>query len=174
MVFFATAVVLWLLGRKVLGNGTGTLTKQKLLGYFLVLWGTVFVVTPIQEALNSHNYLGIAYTCASIILTLVFLAMAVVLLLLGRQVLGKEAGVSVKQKLLGYFLVLWGAGWFLNAILNVMPSGGYWETVDFGYNIIAYPVFLATAVVLVFLGRKNLGNQTSTSAREADQKNSLF
>ena len=174
LVFLATAVVLLLLGRRVLGKEAGVSAKQKLLGYFLVLWGSVFFLTPIQEELRSHDYWGTTYTGTSIILSLVFLAMAVVLLLLGRRVLGKEAGVLAKQKLLGYFLVLWGAGWLLNAILNIMPSGGYWKTVDFGYNIIAYPVFLAIAVVLLLLGRKVLGNETGTSAwRSRSKKNAL-
>jgi preprotein translocase subunit SecG len=162
LLFLVIAVVLVLLGRKVLEDKTDTSAKQKLLGYFLVLWGSMFLVIPIQEALRSHNYWGIAYTVASIILSLIFLAMALGLVFLGRKVLGNKTGISVKQNLLGYFLVLWGAGLFLNAILNVMPSGGYWKTVDFGYNLIAYPVFLATAVVLVLLGRKVLENKRET------------
>jgi len=162
LIYLVIAVVLVLLGRKVLEDKTDTSAKQKLLGYFLVLWGSMFLVIPIQEALRSHNYWGIAYTVASIILSLIFLAMALGLVFLGRKVLGNKTGISVKQNLLGYFLVLWGAGLFLNAILNVMPSGGYWKTVDFGYNLIAYPVFLATAVVLVLLGRKVLENKRET------------
>jgi uncharacterized membrane protein YidH (DUF202 family) len=163
LINLVTAVVLVLLGRKVLGSSTIVSVKQKLLGYFLVLWGTMFFVTPIEQALYSYNYLEIAYTGSSIILSLIFIAMAVVLVLLGRKVLGSSRIVSVKQKLLGYFLVLWGAGWFLNAILNSFSSYDYWENIESYYNIIPYTLFIATAVVLVLLGRKVLGSQTKTS-----------
>ena len=138
------------------------LVKEKLLGYFLVLWSAYFILAIFQELLEDSSS-SFAYTGVNIILSLTIIAMAVVLVLLGRKVLGSSTIVSVKQKLLGYFLVLWGAGWFLNAILNSFSSYDYWENIESYYNIIPYTLFIATAVVLVLLGRKVLGSQTKTS-----------
>ncbi len=163
LIYLVTAVVLVFLGRNVLRSNSISSAKQKLLGYFLVLWGIIFFVTPVEQSLYSHN-LGIAYTGSSIILSLIYLVTAVVLVFLGRNVLRSNSISSAKQKLLGYFLVLWGAGWFLNAILNAFYSYGYWKNLDSDYNIIAYAVFLATAAVLVLLGRKVLGNKTDKSS----------
>src|SRR5208283_1062684 len=149
LLFLPIAVVIVLLGRHVLGNKTNTetdLSKPKLLGYFLIFWGPWFFVSALQNAFSPGSFLHweTAYTVVSIILSLIFLAIAVVLVLFGGKVLGNKAGISAKQKLLGYFLVLWSVGWFFGVILNVLPSSGYWGTANLDLSIIADLSYFAT------------------------------
>jgi len=142
------------------------LVKQRRLGYFLILWGAYLVFAVIQDPFvdyaPSSGYWGTALIVVNIILSLILAGMAVVLVFLGDKVLDDKTDAPAEQKLLGYFLVLWGAGWFLSAILTELPSHGYW-TANLVYNLIAYPVLLITAVIIVLLGRKVLADKTENS-----------
>jgi len=173
LIFLPIALVLVLLGRKVLENKTDISAKQKLLGYFLILWGLMFSVSAIQAGF-SYLHEGTAYTGVSIILSLIFIGLTALLVLLGHKVLKNKASISAKQKLLGYFVVLYGAYFSFEALLNVMPISGYWGTTNLGLSIIEDLELLAAAVVLLLLGRKVLENKADISAKQSRPKASCL
>jgi hypothetical protein len=78
-----------------MGNFLEDLSKQKLLGYFLILWGASFFFDAIEDFVySSYGYWRSGYTAVIIVHDVVFLAIAAVLVLLGLKVLGINIGGS--------------------------------------------------------------------------------
>lgn len=71
------------------------LSKQKLAGYFLILWGASFFFDIIEDLLYaSYGYWRPEYTGVIIVHDLVYLGIAAVLVMLGLKVLGIKIGAS--------------------------------------------------------------------------------
>ncbi|MGD0204271.1 MAG: zinc ribbon domain-containing protein [Candidatus Bathyarchaeia archaeon] len=70
----------------------GSLTKEKLIGYFLILWGASFFFEAIVGFIEaSYSYVGaraIASNYLGVLIDLIYLAIAAVLALLGLKFLG--------------------------------------------------------------------------------------
>jgi hypothetical protein len=78
-----------------MGNFLEDLSKQKLLGYFLILWGASFLFDAIEDFVYyGYGYWHSGYAQLIIVHDLVYLAIAAVLLLLGLKVLGINIGSS--------------------------------------------------------------------------------
>ena len=61
-----------------------------------------------------------------------------------------------KQKLFGYFLILWGGNFFFGAIRDfVYISYGYWKAGYVGVTIIDDLIYIAIAAILVLLGTRS-------------------
>ena len=74
------------------------LTKEKLVGYFLILWGASFFFEAIQGfILASYSYEGaraIASNDLGILVDVIYLPIAAVLVLLGLKILGIKMGTT--------------------------------------------------------------------------------
>ncbi len=158
-------IILALLGVKLLKeNFLSSVTKEKLLAYFLIFWAASFFFNGLSMAIDYGRYAG-DYTddAISALSGWINVIAGIVLGLFAAKLLRNNFLKSVtKNKLLAFFLILWAASMFFWGISNVMrysteladltsEDEGYW---NYLLGIPAGLADLAAGVVLALLGTK--------------------
>ena len=117
-------ILLALLGVKLLKeNFLSSMSKEKLLGFFLILWAASFFFWGISTAIDYGEWAAKGYTedAGSTLSGVIQVVAAIPLALLGGKLLKTNFLPSVsKKKLLVIFLVLWAAALFFWGLSNVM------------------------------------------------------
>ncbi len=117
-------ILLALLGVKLLKeNFLSSMTKERLLGFFLILWAASFFFWGISTTIDYGRWAAEGYVedAGSTLSGVIQIVAAIPLALLGGKLLKTNFLPSVsKKKLLVIFLVLWAATLFFWGLSNVM------------------------------------------------------
>ena len=134
--------------------------KEKILVYFVLLWAGYFFFEGIGSLFHYGFNFNSSWDVLIFLIKLFYLAIGVILGVLGFKMLGiKFLPTFTKEKLLTYFLLLWGASFFLLAIFDLLSFG--WISADDSLRSLGSLFQIAAGAVLVLFGWNLLNKDMS-------------
>jgi hypothetical protein len=134
--------------------------KEKILVYFILLWAGYLFFSSIGSEIHYAFNFNSSWDVLIFFIKLIDLLMGVILGVLGFKMLGvKFLPTFTKEKLLAYFLLLWGASFFLLAIFDILSFG--WMSADNVLRSLGSLFQIATGAVLALFSWNQLNNKDS-------------
>jgi hypothetical protein len=132
-----------------------SIEKEKILVFFVLLWAGYFFFEGIGSLFHYGFNFNSPWDVLVFFIKLFYLSIGVILGMLGFKMLGvKFLPTFTKEKLLAYFLLLWGATFFFWAIFDIISTGSM--SADVVLRVFGSLFQLASGAVLALFGWKLL------------------